>query len=158
MLAIVYAVLARGSLPSVTTALNVFAIGLVLISLVTIVPFETGRVARASEAEPPAATPIATATRWPDRDIYLIVFDRYGSDWSIEHRFGIDNDLYPDLEAAGFQVIPGARGNYRATDFSIASMLSMNMLDDLTTSVGRDSRDRTPARARIGSTTRSASS
>ena len=149
VLAIVYAALARGSLAGATTALNVFALGLVLISLVTIVPFETGRVARASEAAPTSGEPIATATRWPGRDIYLIVFDRYGSDWSIKHRFGIDNDIYPDLEAAGFQVIPGARGSYRATDFSIASMLSMNMLDDLTTSVGRDSGDRTPARARL---------
>jgi hypothetical protein len=149
VLAITYAALAKGSLPRVTTALNAFALVLVLISLVTIVPFETGRVARASEADPTGGEPITTATRHPERDIYLIVFDRYGSDWSIRQRFGIQNDLYPDLEAAGFQVIPGARSNYRATDYSIATMLSMDLLDDLTTTVGRDSEDRTPARARL---------
>jgi hypothetical protein len=149
VLAILYAILARGSLPGVTTGLNVFALLLVLISLVTIVPFETGRVARASEATPGGGEPIATATRHPNRDIYLVVFDRYGSDWSIKERFGIDNDLYPDLEAVGFQVIPGARSTYRATDFSIATMLSMNRLDDLSESVGRSSGDRTPARARL---------
>ena len=33
-----------------------------------------------------AAEPIATATRHPGRDIYLVVFDRYGSDWSIKER------------------------------------------------------------------------
>jgi hypothetical protein len=149
ILAIVYAVLAKGSLPRVTTALNVFALALVVISLVTIVPFETGRVARASEATPTSGEPVAVATRHPNRDIYLLVFDRYGSDWSIRQRFGIDNDLYPDLQAAGFQVIPGARSNYRATDFSIATMLSMDLLDDLSASVGRSSGDRTPARARL---------
>ena len=30
----------------------------------------------------------------------------------------------------GFQVYPGARANYRATDFSLSSMLSMRMLDE----------------------------
>ena len=55
-----------------------------------------------------------------------------------------------ELDAAGFSVIPGARANYRATDFSLASMLSMDMLDDLTESVGRESGDRTPARAQAG--------
>jgi hypothetical protein len=150
VLAILYAALARGSLPAATTALNVFALGLVVISLLTIVPFETGRVARASEADPADdEAPIATASRQPGRDIYLLVFDRYGSDWSIRERFGIENDIYPDLEAAGFQVIPGARSNYRATDFSIATMLSMDLLDDLSETVGRASGDRTPARARL---------
>ena len=149
VLAVTYAILAKGSLPRVTTALNAFAIVLVVFSLITIVPFETGRVARASEADTSAGEPVGEATKHPQRDIYLMVFDRYGSDWSIRERFGIENDLYPDLEAAGFQVIPGARSNYRATDYSIATMLSMNLLDDLTTTVGRDSGDRTPARARL---------
>jgi hypothetical protein len=149
VLAITYAILAKGSLPRVTTALNVFAIVLIGISLITIIPAETGRVARASEGDATGGEPMATATTHPQRDIYLLVFDRYGSDWSIRQRFGIQNDLYPDLEAAGFQVIPGARSNYRATDYSIATMLSMDLLDDLTTTVGRESADRTPARARL---------
>jgi hypothetical protein len=146
----VYAVRARGSLDRVTTALNAFSLVLIAISLVTILPAETSRAVRASEAEPTTGETLAAATRLPDRDIYFLVFDRYGSDWAIEQRFGIENDLYPDLEAAGLQVIPGARANYRATDFSLASILSMQTLDDLTQSVGRDSGDRTPARERIG--------
>ena len=35
-----------------TTALNVFGLALVAITLVTIIPAETGRVARASQGEP----------------------------------------------------------------------------------------------------------
>jgi hypothetical protein len=144
-----YARRARGSLASVTAALNGFAIVLLGISLVTIVPFEAGRVVRASGSEPGDAGTTIAATRAPERDIYLLVFDRYGSDWSIRQRFGIENDLLPDLEAAGFQVLPGARASYRATDFSIASMLTMQTLDDLTASVGRASSDRTPAREKL---------
>jgi hypothetical protein len=146
----VYALRARGSLDGVTTALNAFGLVLIGISLLTIVPAETGRAVRASESEAATTETLAVATRQPNRDIYFLVFDRYGSDWAIKQRFGIDNDLYPDLDAAGLQVIPGARANYRATDFSLASILSMQLLDDLTESVGRESGDRTPARERIG--------
>ncbi|MFV2064776.1 MAG: hypothetical protein ACC726_14885 [Chloroflexota bacterium] len=150
VLAGTYAALARSSLSTVTATLNAFGLVLVAITLFTILPFESGRAARASEGTPMVVgSALATATRVPERDIYFLVFDRYGSDWAIKQRFGIDNDLYPDLEEAGFQVIPGARANYRATDFSLASMLSMELLDDLTASVGPGSSDRTPARARI---------
>ncbi len=142
--------LRAGALGSVTAALNAFGLVLVLISLVTIVPAELTRVARASQGEPVTTDVMAQATRDPGRDIYFLVFDRYGSDWSIEQRFGIENDLYPDLEAAGFEVVPGARANYRATDFSLASMLSMDTLDDLTETVGPVSDDRTPAREKLG--------
>ena len=61
----------------------------------------------------------------PERDIYLIVLDRYGSDWS--HRAPL---RYPGRRPArlarrpGLPGLPGARANYRATDFSLASMLS----------------------------------
>lgn len=146
----VYARRAGRSLANVTLALNAFGLSLLMITLVTIVPAETSRAARASEGEPISDDVAAEAARWPDRDIYYLVFDRYGSDWSIRERFGIENDLYPDLEAAGFQVVPGARANYRATDFSLASTLSLDLLDDLSTSVGRVSSDRTPARERLG--------
>ena len=146
--AALYARRAGRSLAGVTAGLNGFGFVLVAISLITIIPFETGRVIR-SDGEDVEEPAIATATTTPDRDIYFFVFDRYGSDWSINERFGIENDLGPDLEAAGFQVIPGARANYRATDFSLASMLNMRFLDDLTAIVGRESDDRTPARAKI---------
>jgi hypothetical protein len=149
-LAAIYALRASASLPTVTATLNAFGLALVVMTLVTILPAETSRAVRASEGEPVGDEVIAEATRRPDRDIFFLVFDRYGSDWSLEHSFGIDNDIYPDLEAAGFQVIEGARSNYRATDFSLASILSMDLLDDLTTSVGRVASDRAPARERIG--------
>ncbi len=145
-----YAARARGSLGTVTAALNAFTLVLVAISLVTIIPAEASRATRASQGEPVSDRVMAEATRQPERDIYFLVFDRYGSDWSIEQRFGIENDLVPDLREAGFVVVPGARANYRATDFSLASILSMETLDDLTEIVGRESDDRTPAREKLG--------
>jgi len=144
--AAIYAMLAKGSLPTLTAALNVFTGALVLIALLPIAPTGASRVARASEGEPLSDDVIAVASRWPDRDIYFLNFDRYGSDWSLDAFYDIDNDLYPDLEAVGFQVIPGARANYRATDLSLAATLNLRLLDDLTESVGRDSGDRVPAR------------
>ena len=82
-------------------------------------------------------------------DIYYLVFDRYGSADSIERRFGItDNDLYDWLADRGFQVPADSRGSYRATDFSLAAVMNMQYLDNLTEEIGRNSDDRTPAAAR----------
>ncbi len=149
IVAIVFALRARGSLPTATLTLNIFALLLVGMSLLTIVPYESSRVAAMTPATSDESSRL-TATRVPDRDIYLIVLDRYGSQWSIEHRFGItDNDLPGWLADQGFQVVPGARANYRATDFSLSSMLSMRMLDEYSIDPGRDSGDRTFARSRL---------
>jgi hypothetical protein len=144
----VYAARARGSLANVTSMLNIFGLVLVGMTLVTIVPAEWGRVAHASEGEPVAASGIE-ATRRPERDIYFLVFDRYGSDWSLRQRFDIENDIYPDLEAAGFQVIPGGRANYHASDFSLAAMLNMRYQNDLAAEVDGPSTDRGPVRERL---------
>jgi hypothetical protein len=145
-LSLVVALRAGPALSQINLGANVVALVLVALTLSTIVPYET---ARATERPPPAAVDdqsLPTATRHPDRDIFYLVFDRYGSDWSMEHRWGIDNDLTGWLSDRGFQVVPGARANYRATDFSLASTLNMRYLDELTAQAGRDTGDRTPAR------------
>ena len=147
--AIMFALRAKGALPTATLTLNLFALLLLGMTLVTIVPYESNRVVAKSPATADASGTIA-ATRVPNRDIYLIVLDRYGSQWSLAHRFGItDNDLPGWLADQGFQVVPGARANYRATDFSLSSMLSMQMLDEYSIDPGRDSGDRTFARSRL---------
>jgi hypothetical protein len=143
----VVAVRARGSLGRITEGLNIAAIVLVLLTLVSIVPYELGRAARGVQAAPPPEMELPEATRNPGRDIFYLVFDRYGSDWSIQERFGIDNsEMSRWLESRGFTVLPGARANYRATDFSLASTLQMRYLDDITERYGRNTGDRTPAR------------
>jgi len=146
--ATVYALLAKGSLATVTAVLNVFAIVLVAFSLATIVPSETSRVVRASEGEPVSTRQLPQATRVPDRDIYFIVLDRYGSAWSLEHGFDVSSSLPDDLADRGFQVIPGARANFHASDFSIATMLDMDLVTDHVT-VRPPSVDRTPVRQEL---------
>jgi hypothetical protein len=147
--AVVFAIRARASIQTATVALNAFTLVMLGLTLLTILPYESSRAAAGSSAGVALSEPIV-ATKVPDRDIYLIVLDRYGSDWSIEHRFGIPGDELPGwLGTQGFQVYPGARANYRATDFSLASMLSMQMLDEYSVVPGPDSGDRTYARSRL---------
>lgn len=149
VVAAIVAVLARARLGGTTLGLNTISLVLVIMTLAAIVPYEAGRAARVAATPRPTDAPLAEATRLPDRDIYYLVFDRYGSDWSLERRYGIDNDLPEWLAGQGFQVVPGARANYRATDFSLASTLNMTFLDEVAERVGPDSDDRTPARQLI---------
>ena len=95
LLALVYAVRARGSLASVTGGLNVLALALVVMVGTSIVPYELQRAGRSPITLAPAV--LAGATTRTTRDIYFLVFDRYGSAEAIQRRFGIeDNDLYAD--------------------------------------------------------------
>ena len=144
----IYAVRAKATVPQVTAGLNLVAVILVVIATATIVPYEISRAGR----EPVSfAAPVAAGTdAGPGRDIYFLVFDRYGSADAIDRRFDIDdNDLYGWLEERGFQVPANSHSNYRATDFALAATLNMQYLDNLTREVGRVSGDRTPAQDMI---------
>ena len=134
--------------PTVTATLNAFGLALVLMTLATILPAETSRAVTASEGERVDDGSVARAPRHPDRDIYYLVVDRYGSEWSHEHAFGVESDLTNDLAARGFQVVPGARANYHASDFSIATTLNMDYVASLVEVTGA-STDRTPVRQRL---------
>jgi hypothetical protein len=134
--------------PQATAGLNVVAVILVIIAAATILPYEISRARR--EPVTLAAPVIAGTDAAPGRDIYFLVFDRYGSADALDRRFDItDNDLYGWLEERGFQVPANSHANYRATDFSLAATLNMQYLDNLTREVGRDSGDRTPAQDMI---------
>ncbi len=150
VLATILAIRARQLLPRLTTFLNIVALILIVITLVTIVPREIERAAvSAGERTTGAAQPGDGATSLK-RDIYYLVFDRYGSEWSLDYHFGIDSDLPEWLGDHGFQVATGSHANYRRTDFSLAATLNMTLLDHLTARYGRDTDDRTPARSMLG--------
>ena len=147
---IVYAVRAKGSLPHVTTGLNVLAVVLIVVVAAGIVPYEVDRAGRGPVALTASVSASASGGTGRQPDIYFLVFDRYGSADAINRRFGIDdNDLYGWLEDRGFQVPENSHANYRATDFSLAATLNMQFLDNLTEEVGPVSGDRTPARDMI---------
>jgi hypothetical protein len=147
-LTFILAARASERLPQVTAGLNIVATVLVVIAAATILPYE---ITRARQEPVEHATPVLAGSGvTPGRDIYFLVFDRYGSADAIERRFDItDNEMYSWLEERGFQVPSNSHANYRATDFSLAATLNMEYLDDLTRDIGRVSDDRTPAQAMI---------
>ena len=144
----VFAARASARVAQVTAGLNVVAVILVVIAAANILPYEIARARR--EPVSHATSVVTQGDAAPGRDIYFLVFDRYGSADALERRFDItDNDLYGWLEERGFQVPSNSHANYRATDFSLAATLNMRYLDHLTREVGRDSDDRTPAQDMI---------
>jgi hypothetical protein len=144
----IFAFRATARVPQATAGLNVVALILVVVAAGTIMPYEIARARREPSAQ--AAPIVAQTNAGPERDIYFLIFDRYGSADAIDRRFDItDNDLYGWLEERGFQVPANSHANYRATDFSLAATLNMQFLDNLTREVGRDSDDRTAAQDMI---------
>ena len=144
----IFAVRASSRVAQATFGLNVVALVLVGVAAATILPYEISRTGR--EPIQHATTVRAATNVATERDIYFLIFDRYGSADALKRRFEItDNDLYGWLRQRGFEVPANSHANYRATDFSLAATLNMRLLDDLTREVGPVSSDRTPAQAMI---------
>lgn len=65
-------------------------------------------------------------------DVYLIVSDEYAGSRELSEIFHFDNSPFEKfLQSKGFHIIKNSRSNYNYTDFSVASMLSMNFLSDI---------------------------
>ncbi len=140
LLGVVALVLAwRGgrALRTATRAFNALGFGLVLVALIAIVPHEVEQFTTASAAAPapqvsPApAAPTPGAGSRPLRDIWVMVFDRYGSEESLRLNYGIEEQLTPWLADRGFHVTPDAHANYQRTSFSLTSSLNLDYLDSL---------------------------
>ena len=124
--AVVFALRARGALSTATLSLNVFTLILVGLTLLTIVPYESSRAVAAGHAadrrhhvhhRDPGARPGHLPHR--ARPVRLRVVARAPVRHHRQRPAGLARR--PGLPGA----CPGARANYRATDFSLASMLSM---------------------------------
>jgi hypothetical protein len=129
-----------GRIAALTTAVNVVALLLVALTLVDIVPHQLSRgtiAASSSDTPRPAAAP-------GSRDIWFLVFDRYGNEDAMRDAAGVDNDLPAWLESQGFMVAHHARANYGRTVMSLAATLNMTYLDDLVAAKGPDSDDSAP--------------
>ena len=130
--ALVYAIRARGSLPSVTAGLNVFAVVLVVIAGTSIVPYELRRAGR-QPIDPRAGAPSPTRPRTHDArhllpDLRPLRVGR-GDPAPVRHHGQRPLRL---ARGRGFQVPAHSHANYRATDFSLAATLNMRYLDELT--------------------------
>jgi hypothetical protein len=123
------------------TALNRIAALLVVVALVVIVPFQVAAMAqRPAAAHDPMPRATTTAVK---RDVYWLVFDRYGSDRSLKLAYDVDNDLTPWLEDRGFQVLADSHANYIRTVLSMATTLQMAHLDEIVPAPEASSRDLT---------------
>ena len=79
------------------------------------------------------------------RDIFYLVFDRYGSQASMEQRWSMDLDpFFGGLTERGFVVTPDSKANHLRTAQSLASTFNLRYLDDLARRYGRDSGNMLP--------------
>jgi hypothetical protein len=133
-------------LAGLTRALDLVAAVLVVVALVTIVPAEVGRFGpSASAATGPGSTPVIAGADGTQRDIYFLIFDRYGSARTLDLQYGIDDRPFLDgLRARGFQVAPDSHANYVKTTLSLAATLNLDYLDDIVAEQGPDSEDHGP--------------
>lgn len=126
-----------------TTTVNVVALVLVGLTLFNIVPYEMSRGTVTAAAPDTTGAPRPTATPGA-RDIYFLVFDRYGSTESLDDLAEAHNDLPAWLETKGFTVANAADANYGRTTMSLAATLNMTYLDDVVQRLGPDSNDPAP--------------
>ncbi|HET7026942.1 MAG TPA: hypothetical protein VFI28_04555 [Candidatus Limnocylindrales bacterium] len=101
---------------------------LVAITLALIVPFQVAGLGRTAAT---SADSLPTQTSAPKRDVYWLIFDRYGSDTSEQLMYGVRNDLTPWLRDEGFSVLEGSHANYVRTALSLGATMTMSHLADM---------------------------
>ncbi len=139
-------------LPGLTMVLNVAALVLVGVAASSVV------LGLLDDGDPAVAAPptqagsgaeVTPVADLPDDsrppDIYLLVFDRYGGERTLQKTYGFDNTGFlAGLEERGFYVAHDAIGNYPNTAHSLATSLNLGYLDHLTASAGPDTGDWEP--------------
>ena len=115
-------------LAGVTRGLNVVGAMLIAVSLATIAPAEFARFGPSTSV----AAPQIGGSAGTGRDIYYLVFDRYGSARSLDILYDIDDEPFlARLRDRGFQVLPDSHANYIRTTLSLAATLNLDYLDDV---------------------------
>jgi hypothetical protein len=120
-------------LDRVLTGIGALLVG---VSLISIVPYE---VEEAMAAPPPVLVggrTLPSQTTAQKRDVYWLVYDRYGSDRAMGNLYHVENDLTPWLSDQGFEVLENSHANYVATSLSLATTMNMAHLEELTGLVG----------------------
>lgn len=136
----------RDRLAGMTRGLNVIGAILVAVSLVTIVPAELARVRPGTGV----AAPQIGGSQGTGRDIYYLVFDRYGSARSLQLLYDIDDEPFLDrLRDRGFEVLADSHANYVRTTLSLAATLNLDYLDDLVAAQDPGSGDYGPINDRL---------
>jgi hypothetical protein len=136
------------ALARLTSALDVVVSILVLLALVQVVPVEVSRTVSAAEV-PSRAGADRPAPAPGSRDVWYFIFDRYGSESSLQALGGFGNELPDWLASKGFQVARHAHANYGRTAMSLAATLNLAFLDDIVAQQGPVSKDMDPVNERL---------
>ncbi len=116
----------RRFLGSLTRALNVASLAMVIVPLASIVPYDIGRYTTGEIPTPPPSTAPSSATGGPD--IYWFIFDRYPSASSGRLAYGIENPIFEELRARGFYIADASHANYQRTSLSVQATFSAEYL------------------------------
>ncbi|NCF51581.1 hypothetical protein GWP57_08225 [Gammaproteobacteria bacterium] len=128
----------------VTLILNFALCVAPLTSIKAVIDYQTGPAQK--RVSPQELFPDVTGLTMGDgRDIWHLVFDRYGDAETLKRVYGYDNEPFlKALEARGFFIARNAVANYQRTAHSLASVFNMEYLDPLTGAMGDESSDWVP--------------
>lgn len=130
----IYLIKSKQGFYRLVTYLNVLFFVLVTVELGTLLfkkPLFAGIIEQATSNSSPAQQ-LQPCDSCPKEDIHLIILDEYAGERQLKEAFHYDNSAFSDtLSSRGFHVISQPRSNYKNTDISVASLLSMDYLGDL---------------------------
>jgi hypothetical protein len=118
----------------VDAGLRFLAIALVVVTLWNILPTQVAE-ATTPRAVVAGGKTLPSTTAAQKRDVYWLVFDRYGSDRAFQVGYDTKNDLTPWLKDHGFDVLADSHANYVGTALSLSTTTNMTPLDQLTKGV-----------------------
>lgn len=142
---VVAVLLVRRPLTDLSKIVASVTVVLVVLALLPVVQ-ATAAAANAPPSDPAAAVDVDDVPGWvgqgEPRDIYYLIFDRYGSEENLRRRFGWDNVPFTAaLEQRGFAVVDEARANHLRSAQSLASSLNMRYLLDFQERYGTQTDD-----------------
>ncbi|MBL7196605.1 MAG: hypothetical protein ISS47_00745 [Candidatus Omnitrophica bacterium] len=124
---------------NLTVILNIIAFCLVFIPCATIISYEV-RIGRFIESKTTQTEDVTDKTLEDfamNRDVYYIILDGYANYTTLQEVYGFDNrEFYDYLVKKGFYIATKSRSNYSWTDFSLASSLNMEYVNDVSRLVG----------------------
>jgi hypothetical protein len=118
---------------SFSRVLNMVSIILLVIPVIQIGMVETQKKSPVPNDNLPVLTGPETSssstTQLPD--VYYIILDSYGRQDELSQYYQLDiSEFVNRLKAAGFYIVRCSQSNYGVTDFSLASALNMNYIEE----------------------------
>lgn len=133
------------NLKTLTIILNIISLSIIIFPLSQITYNQAIRISKIASPQPIMYEDDNKNSQSNLPDIYYIIVDRYARSTTLKEVFNFDNsDFLNFLEDRGFYVTKRSRSNYPFTVTSLASTLNMNYLDDIQSTMGKDSTDATP--------------